>query len=143
MAKIYRYIKTSDEYTSYSPHGEGITELCTLPDGYTYVSVAGDGLLPAEQPEQIQIEEPILTDELKEQIKSASTHCQLIYTRMQEKIRAKYCSEDEMYFTRISVGQLAGMYQMQPGEPELIAEYQVFIESVRQWGKSERAQLGL
>jgi len=143
MAKIYRYIKASDEYTSYSPQGEGITELCTLPDGYTYVSVADDDQLAAEQPEQIQIEEPILTDELKEQIKAASPHCQLIYQRMQDKIRAKYCSEDEMYFTRISVGQLAGMYQMQPGEPELIVEYQTFIEGVRQWGKSERAQLGL
>jgi hypothetical protein len=99
--------------------------------------------LSDEQPKQIQIEEPILTDELKEQIKATSPHCQLIYTRMQEKIREKYCSEDEMYMTRISVGQLAGMYQMQPGEPELIVAYQTFIEGIRQWGKSERAKFGL
>lgn len=143
MAKIYRYQKASDEYTSYGPQGEGITELCTLPDGYTYCSVPDDGKLADEQPDQIQIEELTLTDELKELIKATSPHCQLIYTRMQEKIRAKYCSEDEMYLTRISVGQLSGMYQMQPGEPELIVEYQVFIEGVRQWGKSERAKYGL
>lgn len=143
MPKLYRYQKTSDEYTTYGPQGEGITELCTLPDGFTYISVPEDGKLSNVQPKQIKVEEVILTDELKEQIKTASPHCQLIYTRMQEKIRAKYCSEDEMYFTRISVGALSGVYTMQPGEPELIADYQIFIESVRQWGKDERAKLGL
>lgn len=143
MAKIYRYQKVTDKFTSYTPQGEGLTELCTLPDGYTYFSVADDGKLADEQPEQIQIEEPTITDELKEQIKTASPHYQLIYTRMQQKIRDKYCAEDEMYFTRISVGQLAGMYTMQPGEPEKIAEYQTYIEEIRQWGKTERAHYGL
>lgn len=48
-----------------------------------------------------------------------------------------------MYLTRITVGQMAGMYEMEPHEPALVAEYQAFIESVRQWGREERAKLGL
>lgn len=143
MPKLYRYQKTSDEYTTYGPQGEGITELCTLPDGFTYISVPEDGKLSNVQPKQIKVEEVILTDELKEQIKTASPHCQLIYTRMQEKIRAKYCDEDEKYLTRISIGQLAGWYSLQPGEMDLIMEFQTFIEGVRQWGRDERAKLGL
>lgn len=143
MARIFRYLKQSDEHTTYQPLGDGIIELCTLDDGYTYVSVSDDSTLTAEQPEQVQLEEITLTDQLKEKIKAASPHCQLIYARMQERIKAAYCDEDEKYLTRIAVGQLAGWYTMQPGEPEQIAAFQVFIEGVRQWGRDERAKLGL
>lgn len=143
MAKIYRYQKVSDEYTTYTPQGEGLIELCTLPDGYTYVSVPDGATLAAEQPEQVQMEEVIPEGELKEQIKAASPHCQLIYERMQAKIKEKYCDEDEKYLTRISIGQLAGWYTLQPGEMDLIMEFQIFIEGVRQWGRDERAKLGL
>lgn len=142
MPKIYRYQKTTDQFTTYTAQGEGIIELCTI-DNTTYISVPDDGNLLAEQPEQIQLQELILTDQLKEQIKIASPLCQLIYTRMQAKIREKYCSEDEMYFARISVGVLSGRYTFQPGEDAAISEYQTFIESIRQWGRDERAVLGL
>lgn len=143
MPKIYRYRKISDAYTTWQPLGEGLVELCALDDGYTYFSVPDDARLADEQPEQVQIEEVTLTDQLKEQIKASSPHCQLIYARMQEKIKASYCDEDEKYLTRISVGQLAGWYTMQPGEMEQIAAFQKFIEGVRQWGRNERAKLGL
>jgi len=105
-----------------------------VPDGAT---------LAAEQPEQVQMEEVIPEGELKEQIEAASTHCQLIYARMQEQIKAAYCDEDEKYLTRIAVGSLAGWYTLQPGEAELIVGFQTFIEGVRQWGRDERAKLGL
>lgn len=137
--KIYRYQKASDAYTVYRAQGEDINELCTL-DGYTYIS--GPDALP-DQPAQITVEETTLTDELREAIKTASPQCRLIYRRMQEKIREKYCAEDEMYFTRIAMGQLMGVYEMQPGEPEAVSEYQAFIEGVRQWGKDQRSVYGL
>lgn len=137
--KIYRYQKASDAYTVYRAQGEDINELCTL-DGYTYIS--GPDALP-DQPAQITVEETTLTDELREAIKTASPQCQLIYKRMQEKIRVRYCAEDEMYLTRIAVGQLMGSYEMQPGELEAVAEYQTFIEAIRQYGKEERAKIGL
>jgi len=137
--KIYRYRPVSDAYTTYRAQGEEVNELCTI-DEYTYIS--GPDELPG-QPHQITVEAVALTDEMREQIKSASPQCQLIYKRMQEKIRAKYCGEDEMYLTRIAVGQLMGVYVMQPGEPEAVAEYQLFIESVRQWGKDQRSVYGL
>ncbi len=105
--------------------------------------MSADGQLAAEQPEQIQVEEPTLSDVLKEQIKAASPHCQLIYERMQVTIKEKYCDEDEKYLTRISIGQLAGWYTLQDGEMDLIMEFQTFIEGVRQWGRDERAKLGL
>lgn len=137
--KIYRYQKESDAHTTYNAIGEDVTELCTL-DGYTYIS--GPDVM-AQQPPQVSLEEPTLTDELKERIKTASPQCQLIYRRMQEKIREKYCSEDEMYLTRIAVGQMSGTYEMEPHETALIAEYQAFIEGVRAWGREQRAEFGL
>jgi hypothetical protein len=137
--KIYRYQKASDAYTVYRAQGEDINELCTL-DGYTYIS--GPDELP-DQPAQITVEAVALTDELRERIKAASPQCQLIYRRMQEQIRARYCSEDEIYLTRIAVGQMSGTYEMEPHEPAMIAEYQAFIEGVRAWGRSRRAELGL
>lgn len=142
MAKIYYYQKVTDEFTTYQAQGEGLVELCTI-EGITYVSVPDDGQLSAEQPEQIRLEEADLTDELREKIKAISPLCQLIYVRMQEQIRGRYSAEDEMYLARIAVGQLTGSYVMQPHEPALIAEYQSYIETVREWGRSERAKLGL
>lgn len=140
MSTIYRYKKVSDEYTTYQPIGEGITELCTLGDGYTYFSCES---LSDSQPEQISIEPVTLTDELKEQIKSISPHVQLIEQRKLDMIRAKYSAEDEMYFARISVGAITGAYTMRPDEPALIAQYQADIEAIRQWGWAEKAKLGL
>jgi len=141
MPKIYRYQKITDEYCTYIPRGEDITELCVL-DGYTYISVPEEGLCE-DQPEQIVIEPVVLTPEQIEQIKAASPHCRLIYQRMQDKIREKYCDEDEKYLTRIAVGSLAGWYTLQTGELEQIMAFQEFVEGVREWGRAERAKLGI
>ena len=140
---IYRYQPVSDAYTIYRAQGSEeapIQELCTLDDGYVYF--CGPEELPP-QPPQITVEPTDLTPELREQIKTASPQCQLIYQRMQDKIRKKYCSEDEMYMTRIAVGHMSGTYVMEPHEPALIEEYQEFIEGVRAWGRAQRAELGL
>jgi len=137
---IYRYQKVSDDYTTYQANllKEG-QELATI-DRVTYVFVPGE--LP-EQPAQITVEEVELTNELREAIKAASPHTKLITQRMQEKIRAKYSLEDEAYFSRIGVGVALGVYAFEAGEQEALLEFGAFVEDVRQWGREQRAALGL
>jgi hypothetical protein len=48
-----------------------------------------------------------------------------------------------MYLTRIAVGMLQGSYVFEPGESDLVTEYQTFVEDVRAWGRVERAKIGL
>lgn len=84
-----------------------------------------------------------LTPELRDRIKAVSPHCQFIDARMQDKIRARYSAEDEMYFARIGTGVALGVYAFEPGEEAALLEYGAHVESVRQWGRDERAKLGL
>ena len=139
MAKIYQYQKVSDDYTEYRVSGEGVTELTTI-DGITYISVGGE--LPAYDP-QLVVTETVLTDDLRGWIKAASPHTILINQRMQEKIRAAYSAEDEAYYARIGVGVALGAYAFEPGEQEDLLAFGAFVESVRQWGRDQRAELGL
>lgn len=123
---------------------EGSAELCTI-DGVTYVSVP-DGVTPLDQPIQIaaSIINPVtLTTELREAIKSTSTHCQLINERMEAKIRERYSLSDEQYFARISSGVTLGMYTFDAGEQDALMAFGTYVEEVRQWGREQRASLGL
>jgi len=60
-----------------------------------------------------------------------------------QKIRARFSIDDEMFFARIGVGAAAGMYQPTPGELGEMQAFGEFVEAVRQWGRAERAKLGL
>lgn len=111
-------------------------------DNWRYVYFPDNVTVP-EQPPEIQWTELTLTDELKEQIKANSRQCQLISQWMQERIRATYPLEDEQYFARIGVGVALGAYTFLPGEQEALLAFGAFVESVRQWGRSERAKFGL
>jgi hypothetical protein len=122
---------------------EGSTELCTI-DGVTYVSVP-DGDLP---PQSVQISASIvnpvtLTTALREAIKATSLHCKLIHERMETKIRDKYSLSDEQYFSRIASGAALGLYTFETGEAEALQAFGAYVESVRQWGREQRALLGL
>lgn len=112
--------------------------MVALFDGFT---------LPADQPVAIasSIDVLVLTDALREQIKAVSPHVALISERMIQKIRAQYTQDDEMYFARIGIGALMGptVYTLQAGEQAALLAYGVFIEGIRQWGRDERAKLGL
>ena len=154
MTSIVAYRKATDSYTTYAlvtpdtqldAAGAELycTELCTL-DGVTYVAVP-DGITLPEQPPQIAstVTSVTLTPELRDRIKAASPHCQFIDARMQDKIRALYSAEDEMYFARIGTGVALGRYAFEPGEEDALAEYGAHVEAVRQWGRTERAKLGL
>lgn len=117
------------------------TELCTL-GGITYLSVP-DGVALPEQPPTIELTPATLSTGLREQIKAASPHAQLIAERMIQKIRAQYSIDDEMFFARIGVGAATGMYTPTAGEMADMQAFGQFVESVRQWGRAERDKLGL
>lgn len=119
-------------------------ELVTI-GGVTYCYLPDGAPLPADQPAEIaaSIQAVTLTDALRESIKAASPHVRLIAARMQEKIRAAYPLEEELYLARIAVGALRGTYILQAGESERLGAYQALVESVREWGRAERAKLGL
>ena len=137
MTKIYKYQKVQDAYTTYClvepdynllETEDRITELCTI-DGITYVSVPASITLP-EQPEQITVEEVVLTDELKAAIKSESPHVQLINERVVAKIREIYSLNDEIKMIRLSPSAES-------------TAYNEYVETCRAWGKTEKARLGV
>jgi len=149
MTSIVRYQTASDAYTTYrlhEPDGEPrCTELCTLDDGYTYVAVPDGVTLPEDQPDPIagSIEAVSLTAELREQIKAASPHCQLISQRVIERIRERYSVDDELFFARIMIGSQAGLYTLEAGEMAEVEAFKDWVEAAREWGRAQRAGLGL
>lgn len=145
MNYIISYQKVSDEYTTYELNApDGSTELCTI-DGITYVSIPEGEPLPDDQPEQIadSIETPVMTHELVEAIKAASPHARLIAQRMIDKIREHYSVDDEFFFARIAGGAGLGRYEIPESEQAELDAYQQHVESVREWGRQQRAALGL
>lgn len=144
MASIIAYQKI----TTAGPNGttlqptlpDGATELCTL-DSTTYASLPDGATLAAEQP--VSVETISLTDTLRDAIKAASPHVRLINQRMIDKIRDSYTVEDEMYFARIGVGAANGLYAPTENEMQEMTVFGEFVESVREWGRSQRAALGL
>ncbi len=149
---LFSYRKTSDAHTTYELHmpdaqgEEGeiyCAELGTI-DGLTYVSVPGGVTLPEQLPQvAATLQTVTLTPELREQLKAISPHCALIAERMVQKIREKYSIEDEQYFARIGVGVALGAYSFEPGEHDALLAFGGHVEAVRQWGRAERAKLGL
>ena len=120
----------------------GLQEVITL-DDKRYVAV----------PEGVQVEVPdeiletwsqvTMTPELRETIKRESRACQVIRDAFSDALRTKYTIDDELYFSRIGIGNLLGSYEFQPGELELIQEYQVFVEAERVKVDEKYAALGL
>ena len=103
--------------------------------------------LPTDQPAQIAasietLPSP-LPDLLREQIKAASPMVRLIGQRMIDQIRASYTIDDEMYFARIGVGAATGLYTPTQDEMQALTVFGEFVEGMRQWGRDERAKLGL
>mgnify|MGYP003421246683 FL=1 len=145
---IYAYTKVSTPYTiiqmalPYEMDSENqCTELCTL-EGVTYVSVPDSVTLP-DQPAELTITEATITPELRDAIKAASPHCRLITERMEMRISSKYSLSDEQYFARIGVGAALGAYTFAPGEQDELLAFGAYVEAARQWGRDERAKLGL
>ena len=151
MATIISYKKTSDDHTTYELRASDAhedadiycAELGTI-DGVTYVSVPDGVTLPEQLPQvAATLQTATLTAELRAQLKATSPHCALIAERMVQKIRARYSPDDEDFFARIGLGSVLGMYQLPPAEMAEIQAFGEFVEGVRQWGRAERAKLGL
>ncbi len=111
----------------------------------TYVVLPDGATLPEDQPAEIaaSVQVVTLTSEQKEAIKAVSPHALLISSRIIDKIRAEYPLDEELFLARIAVGALQGSYTLQAGEAEELAAYQVCAEAAREWGRTERAKLGL
>lgn len=130
--------------TLYSRNAEAdprATELAEV-DGWHYVFAPDAAVLPV-QPAEINWQSVTLDDVLREQIKASSRAVQLISEQMQQRIRSAYTLEDEQYFSRIGVGAALGAYTFQAGEMDALLAFGAHVESVRQWGKAQRAEIGL
>lgn len=101
--------------------------------------------LPDDQPASVteSLERVSLTAELREQIKAASPHCQLISQRVIERIRERYSVDDELFFARIMIGAQAGLYTLEAAEMAEVEAFKVWVEDAREWGRAQRAGLGL
>jgi hypothetical protein len=154
MTSLIAYLRVVDSVTTHTlrlpdaPQGtQAAQELCTLPDGRTVVALFDGHTLPANQPAaiaaSIEVLPSPLPDALKEQIKLCSPHVKLISKNMIDKIRAVYSLDDEMYFARIGVGAATGMYTPSSAEVLEMGAFGAFVEGVRDWGRAERAKLGL
>ena len=131
-----------------APQGQqAAQELATLADGRTVVALFDGFVLPANQPAAIAASIEVLPvplpDALKAQIKAASPIVNLIGAGMLQKIRDVYSAEDEAYFARIGVGAALGAYTFGPGEQADLLAFGATVEGVRQWGRAERAKMGL
>ena len=137
MPKIYSYKKITDAWTTntlvepdyeLSETEERITELCTV-DSLTYVSVPDSVQLPT-QPDCIDLQEVVITDDFKAQIKAASPHVRLINQRVEVMIRERYSTGDEFKMLRLA-----------PSDESAV--YNDYVEECRAWGKGEKAKIGL
>lgn len=132
MAYIVSYQKfITRDTTKQLDAPEGSSELCTI-DGVTYVSVPDDSQLSNEQPLEIAgtVQTVVMTDDLRELIKSQSTHVQLIDERVKAKIAERYSITDEIK-------------QLRSAPSDEYAEYAEYAESCRTWGQEQKTALGL
>ena len=135
MSSIVRYRKFIDAvYTveislPADEQGQRVGQEIATVDGYTYVALPDGVTLPA-QPAEITVEPVTLTEALKADISVASPHVQLINQRVKEMIAQQYAIEDEIKLIRTA-----------PSEEFDI--YNAFVESCRQWGREQKAALGL
>lgn len=103
-------------------------EIATV-DGYSYVTLPDGVTLPA-QPAEITVEPVTLTEALKADISAASPHVKLINQRVKDMIAQQYSIQDEIKLLRTA-----------PSEEFEI--YNAHVEACRDWGKQEKANLGL
>lgn len=149
MRSLIRYQKASDAYTvrtlaepDYAEGDAHCVELCTLDDGYTYVAVPDDAVLPP-QPDGIVVEEVEVTMGLDRQLRDASRHVRLINEQVVARIRAEYSVDDELKLNRIATGLSLGRYTPSQDELDEIDAFEAHVLACRQWGWDRKAELGL
>lgn len=126
---ISRTLRLPDDPTRQGSVG---IELATLADGLTYVSLPDGAVLPKDQPAEIasSIQAVKLTPAQVLELKAASPHVRLIDQRVRDRIAEQYTLTDEIKLLRTAPS----------AEHEVYNDY---AESCRQWGRDEKAKLGL
>jgi len=142
---IYKYTPITDEYTTYRialPHvdGEHQGRVLANVDGVEYVYVPDDAALP-DQPEQITIV-PITDDDISI-IKANSKVYRRINERVVERLRTKFSADDEFKLNRIATGHLLGRYTPTADEMAEIEAFDAAAIEARDWGRAEKAKIGL
>lgn len=112
------------------------TELCTIDDKTYIAAETKDGVKLMEQTADGTIEVTGATytadklREIKKQIKASSPAVAAINTQVVAKIRERYSVDDEIKMLRLAPSQET-------------TEWNDYVEHCRQWGREEKAKLGL
>ena len=106
---------------------DGDTELCTI-DGVSYASVQDASAVV--DPHNIGFNVEAVSEELRENLCAQSPHVQLIQQRVRDKISELYSVYDEIKLLRTAPS------------PEFDV-YNEHAELCRQWGREQKALLGL
>lgn len=111
-----------------------VVELCEI-DKKTYVALEEDAVAAAKKdaPDLIEVTGATVGASLPgiiETIKKSSVSVKAIRDAVIQKIRERYSVDDEIYFLRTAPS------------PEA-SEWNDYVESCRQWGREQKALLGL
>lgn len=149
MAYIVRYrkrVSTQEVVGMNYPLGDRdgylSTELVTLGDGYTYVSIPDNAIIPA-QPEGIVVENVELTDALNDEIKAKSVHVQRIDERVVENIRKMYTASDEHKYVVELLNHSLSRVVLDERQHARCNEYLTYRDKCVAWGREQKALLGL
>jgi len=143
---IYRYTPITDEYTTYriafpyDESGAAQGQIIAAIDGIEYAYVPDDAVLP-EQPGQITLV-PV-TDADLPIIKENSPQYRLINKRVVERLREQFSADDEFKLNRIATGHLLGRYTPTADEMAEIEAFDAAAIEARDWGRVEKAKIGL
>ena len=147
MPRIIKYTPITTPETTHQialPEADPPCQELATVAGEIYISLPTDAVLPAQPPEiAASIVEVTPDDTLRAAIIAASPHCRLIDERMRSLIRDAYPLEDELKYARIGVGAANGLYQPTADEIAGMMAFGAHVEAVRQWGRDQRAALGL
>lgn len=109
------------------------TELATLTDGLTYVSLPDGLVLPPVQPAEIaaSIINPVaLTPAQIAELRLESPHIRLINKRVADAIAERYTTADEIKLLRTAPSTEFNTYN-------------AYVEDCRAWGRVEKAKFGI
>ena len=125
MPKIMRCLQDTVEsiQTEHLNHGEI--------DGYIYLTVPDNFT-------QDKMEDVVLDDKLKEQLRSISPHWQRYKERVIEKIREKYSLDDEL-----NIIHTRNLGTKTTDDKAKISEYDNYVQSVKDYYAKYKANLGI
>lgn len=147
MTTIYKYQRITtpgpDGTTLYFRNADDAPRALELGelDSWHYVSVPDGASLP-EQPVEIDWQLVTVDDDLRQRL-MGTRPLQMIAEAVVQRIRERYPLDEELFLNRIATGVANGLYVYQDGEEAEVIAFGVWAEDCRQWGRQQRAELGL